>query len=77
MVASHLCMSASDCTFCNKVINPRAQSFKCRVGGRKLKREQLKGRCKLRISPWKKSTDRQVAQMLGVCEFTASEEIWD
>jgi len=39
MVASHLCKTASDGTFCNKVMNPGAHSFKCRVGGWKLEEE--------------------------------------
>lgn len=47
MVAS----STSDCIFCNKVINLGAQSFKCKVGGWELEKEQLKGRCKLRLPP--------------------------
>ena len=54
MVASHLSKSASDSSLCSKVINLGAQSSKCKVGGWKLEREQLKGRCKLGISAWKR-----------------------
>lgn len=63
MVAS----STSDRIFCNKVINLGAQSFKCKVGGGwKLEREQLKGRCKLEISPWDRRMSSSNAWALRV-----------
>lgn len=53
--------------FCNKVINLGAQSFKCKVGGGwKLEREQLKGRCKLEISPWDRRMSSSNAWALRV-----------